>query len=159
MRIFSLLTRENGNSPTYYGTGEHFHLESESHEYSSERGHLFRRSEPRRRQRAGRRASGADRAERHRQPPQPHRDRRRHHLADRTRRSLPTHIELCRAASCGLPRDSVVLLEQIRTLDKSAPARAYGASVDDARDGARRHGAIAVSFGLSGGRPGGTIPQ
>ena len=30
---------------------------------------------------------------------------------------LPTHIELS-AASCGLSRDSVILLEQIRTLDK-----------------------------------------
>ncbi len=30
---------------------------------------------------------------------------------------LPTHIEL-RASDYGLPKDSVVLLEQIRTLDK-----------------------------------------
>ena len=30
---------------------------------------------------------------------------------------LPTHISLA-AMSCGLPKDSVVLLEQIRTLDK-----------------------------------------
>ena len=30
---------------------------------------------------------------------------------------LPTHISLT-APDCGLPRDSVVLLEQIRTLDK-----------------------------------------
>ena len=31
---------------------------------------------------------------------------------------LPTHIELA-GASCGLTRDSVILLEQVRTLDKS----------------------------------------
>lgn len=31
---------------------------------------------------------------------------------------LPTHIALC-ASSCGLPQDSVVLLEQVRTLDKA----------------------------------------
>ncbi len=30
---------------------------------------------------------------------------------------LPTHIEL-QAMSCGLPKESVILLEQIRTLDK-----------------------------------------
>ena len=30
---------------------------------------------------------------------------------------LPTHIELA-ASCCGLPKDSVILLEQIRTLDK-----------------------------------------
>lgn len=30
---------------------------------------------------------------------------------------LPTHIELS-SIDCGLPKDSVVLLEQIRTLDK-----------------------------------------
>ena len=31
---------------------------------------------------------------------------------------LPTHIELPVAQSCGLTKDSVVLLEQVRTLDK-----------------------------------------
>ena len=30
---------------------------------------------------------------------------------------LPTHIEVA-ASCCGLPKDSVILLEQIRTLDK-----------------------------------------
>ncbi len=34
-----------------------------------------------------------------------------------TKAKLPTHIELS-GADCGLPKDSVVLLEQIRTLDK-----------------------------------------
>ena len=32
--------------------------------------------------------------------------------------NLPTHISLA-ARSCGLTRDSVILLEQVRTLDKS----------------------------------------
>ena len=31
--------------------------------------------------------------------------------------NMPTHIRVA-AGSCGLPRDSIVLLEQIRTLDK-----------------------------------------
>ena len=35
---------------------------------------------------------------------------------------LPTHIDLPVDHSCGLSRDSVVLLEQVRTLDKKAPA-------------------------------------
>ena len=34
-----------------------------------------------------------------------------------TKAKLPTHIELS-GVECGLPKDSVVLLEQIRTLDK-----------------------------------------
>ena len=61
---------------------------------------------------------------------------------------LPTHIELdCK--SCGLSRDSIVLLEQIRTIDKRRLREHMGhldenqmAQVDDA---------IAVSFGLPGG--------
>ena len=35
----------------------------------------------------------------------------------RDKAKLPTHIDV-QAASCGLTKDSVVLLEQIRTLDK-----------------------------------------
>ncbi len=58
---------------------------------------------------------------------------------------LPTHIELT-TQSYGLSRDSVILLEQIRTLDKSRLRERMGkldestmSKVDDA---------IAVSFGL-----------
>lgn len=58
---------------------------------------------------------------------------------------LPTHIEL-EAKSCGLSRNSVILLEQIRTIDKSRLRERMGKldepvmnQVDDA---------IAVSFGL-----------
>jgi mRNA interferase MazF len=58
---------------------------------------------------------------------------------------LPTHIEVA-ADRCGLPKDSVILLEQIRTLDKRRLRERMGrvdgavmAEVDEA---------IAVSFGL-----------
>lgn len=33
-----------------------------------------------------------------------------------SKRPMPTHIEFC---GCGLPKDSVMLMEQIRTIDKS----------------------------------------
>ena len=58
---------------------------------------------------------------------------------------LPTHIELS-AKTYGLPKDSVVLLEQIRTLDKrrlrERMGRVDGAVMERVDD------AIAVSFGL-----------
>lgn len=58
---------------------------------------------------------------------------------------LPTHISLA-ALSCGLPKDSVILLEQIRTLDKRRLREKMG-SLDE---NAMRHvdEALAVSFGL-----------
>ena len=49
--------------------------------------------------------------------------------------------------SCGLPKDSVVLLEQIRTLDKKR-LREHMGRVDD-QVMRRVDSAIAVSFGLS----------
>ena len=58
---------------------------------------------------------------------------------------LPTHIELA-AQNYGLTRDSVVLLEQIRTLDKRRLRERMG-RVDD-RLMEKIDGAIAVSFGL-----------
>ena len=58
---------------------------------------------------------------------------------------LPTHISLA-AMSCGLPKDSVVLLEQIRTLDKRRLRERMG-RVDSAVM-ERVDDAIAVSFGL-----------
>lgn len=58
---------------------------------------------------------------------------------------LPTHISLS-AQSCGLSRDSIILLEQVRTIDKSRLRERMGrldepmmSRVDDA---------IAISFGL-----------
>lgn len=58
---------------------------------------------------------------------------------------LPTHIELC-AQSYGLPKDSVVLLEQIRTLDKRR-LREHMGRLDELLMH-RVDTAIAVSFGL-----------
>ena len=60
---------------------------------------------------------------------------------------LPTHIALA-AQGSGLPRDSVILLEQIRTLDKKRLRERMGRV-----DGAvmeKVDAAIAVSFGLTG---------
>ena len=59
---------------------------------------------------------------------------------------LPTHIELS-ASNYGLSRDSVVLLEQIRTLDKSRLRERMGKLDGATMD--RVNGAIAVSFGLA----------
>ena len=59
---------------------------------------------------------------------------------------LPTHIELA-AQETGLPKESVVLLEQIRTLDKQR-LRQHAGRVD-AGVMAKVDSAIAVSFGLS----------
>ncbi|MBQ1223965.1 MAG: type II toxin-antitoxin system PemK/MazF family toxin [Oscillospiraceae bacterium] len=58
---------------------------------------------------------------------------------------LPTHIELT-GQSCGLSRDSVVLLEQIRTIDKKRLKEHMG-HIDE-RLMNRIDGALAVSFGL-----------
>ena len=62
---------------------------------------------------------------------------------------LPTHIELA-AERCGLPKDSVILLEQIRTLDKRRLRERMG-KVDSAVM-EQVDAAIAVSFGLSRSR-------
>jgi mRNA interferase MazF len=58
---------------------------------------------------------------------------------------LPTHIELS-ARNYGLNRDSVILLEQIRTLDKSRLKERMGKLDDTLMD--KVDNAIAVSFGL-----------
>jgi len=59
---------------------------------------------------------------------------------------LPTHIEL-NAHNCGLSRDSVILLEQIRTIDKSRLRERMGALDESVMN--KVDNAIAVSFGLS----------
>jgi len=59
---------------------------------------------------------------------------------------LPTHIEFT-GESCGLTRDSVILLEQIRTIDKSRLRERMGKLPETVMD--RVNGAIAVSFGLA----------
>jgi mRNA interferase MazF len=58
---------------------------------------------------------------------------------------LPTHIELG-ARSYGLSKDSVVLLEQIRTLDKKRLKERMGQLDDKLMN--QVDSAIAVSFGL-----------
>lgn len=58
---------------------------------------------------------------------------------------LPTHIELT-GQSVGLTRDSVILLEQIRTLDKSRLREKMGRL--DGETMTRVDSALAVSFGL-----------
>ncbi len=59
---------------------------------------------------------------------------------------LPTHIEL-NASTCGLTKNSVVLLEQIRTLDKKRLREKMGCL--DSGMMQRIDGAIVVSFGLA----------
>ena len=60
--------------------------------------------------------------------------------------NLPTHIEL-NASSTGLMKDSVVLLEQVRTIDKHRLKEKMG-TVDD-RDMNKVNTAIQVSLGLN----------
>lgn len=59
---------------------------------------------------------------------------------------LPTHIELS-GRTVGLSRDSVVLLEQIRTLDKRRLKEKMGRLDEDLMH--QVDSALAVSFGLS----------
>ena len=61
---------------------------------------------------------------------------------------LPTHIDIY-AEKAGLSRDSVILLEQIRTLDKRRLKEKMGHLDDVTMRGVNT--AIQVSFGLSGG--------
>ena len=61
---------------------------------------------------------------------------------------LPTHIEL-NASSCGLSKDSVVLLEQIRTIDKKRLKERMGEL--DISSMAQVNNALSISFGLGGG--------
>jgi len=58
---------------------------------------------------------------------------------------LPTHIELS-AQSFGLTKDSVILLEQIRTIDKKRLKEKMGKLDDNIMN--RVDEALAVSFGL-----------
>ena len=59
--------------------------------------------------------------------------------------NLPTHISLA-ARSCGLTRDSVILLEQVRTLDKSRLRERMGRLDEPAMH--QVDNAIPASFGL-----------
>ncbi|MDR0314396.1 MAG: type II toxin-antitoxin system PemK/MazF family toxin [Oscillospiraceae bacterium] len=59
--------------------------------------------------------------------------------------NLPTHIQV-NADECGLAQDSIVLLEQVRTLDKKRLKERMGTLADD--DMNRINQALSVSFGL-----------
>lgn len=58
---------------------------------------------------------------------------------------LPTHIELS-SLNCGLSRDSIVLLEQIRTIDKKRLKEKMGRL--DERSMNQINRALSISFGL-----------
>ena len=58
---------------------------------------------------------------------------------------LPTHIPV-NAAGCGLSKNSVVLLEQVRTIDKTRLKEKMGTL--GVKDMSKVNGAISVSFGL-----------
>ena len=62
---------------------------------------------------------------------------------------LPTHINIA-GGSVGLSKDSVILLEQIRTIDKRR-LREHMGKLDD-KHMALVDDAIAISFGLNDGR-------
>lgn len=63
----------------------------------------------------------------------------------RSKAKLPTHIPI-EARDCGLSKDSVVLLEQIRTIDKQRLKERMG-SIDELSM-SRVNNAISISFGL-----------
>ena len=58
---------------------------------------------------------------------------------------LPTHIEI-NAQNCGLAKNSVVLLEQIRTIDKRRLKERMGMLDEDAMY--QVNSALSISFGL-----------
>ena len=65
--------------------------------------------------------------------------------SQRDKTNLPTHIEVD-AGHCGLAKDSVVLLEQVRTIDKRRLREKMGAL--DGGDMGKVNEALSVSFGL-----------
>ena len=58
---------------------------------------------------------------------------------------LPTHIELS-AQSCGLQKDSTVLLEQVRTIDKKRLRERMGEITPETMNSI--NSALSISFGL-----------
>ena len=65
--------------------------------------------------------------------------------SQRDKAKLPTHIEV-NGAGCGLSKDSVVLLEQIRTLDKKRLKERMGQLDNTAMT--QVNNALSISFGL-----------
>lgn len=68
--------------------------------------------------------------------------------SQREKAKLPTHIDLS-AVTCGLAKDSVVLLEQIRTIDKKRLKERMGELDQGAMN--KVNTALSVSFGLHTG--------
>ncbi|MGN0664942.1 MAG: type II toxin-antitoxin system PemK/MazF family toxin [Huintestinicola sp.] len=68
--------------------------------------------------------------------------------SQREKAKLPTHIEV-HADQCGLAKDSVVLLEQIRTIDKKRLKERMGEL--DAPSMNMVNNALSISFGLGAG--------
>ena len=65
--------------------------------------------------------------------------------SQQTKNDLPTHIRI-NAAGCGLSKDSIVLLEQVRTLDKRRLKEKMGSLDTNSMKGVDQ--ALSVSFGL-----------
>lgn len=65
--------------------------------------------------------------------------------SQRFKTSLPTHIQVD-AEDCGLSKDSIVLLEQVRTLDKRRLKERMG-NLDET-DMSRVNRALSVSLGI-----------
>ena len=61
---------------------------------------------------------------------------------------LPNHIEID-SSSCGLKSNSIVLAEQIRTIDKSRLKERIG-HIDDEKIIDKVNNALGVSFGVEG---------
>ena len=66
--------------------------------------------------------------------------------SQQTKSNLPTHIKI-NATGCGLSKDSIVLLEQIRTIDKQRLKEKMGSLDYNSMSGINR--ALSVSFGLN----------
>ena len=75
--------------------------------------------------------------------------------SQRGKASVPTHIEVD-AQGSGLIKDSVVLLEQVRTLDKHRLREKMGRLDQNSMD--RVNQALSISFGLGGQDPRGNEP-
>ena len=65
--------------------------------------------------------------------------------SQRDKAKLPTHIELS-AQSCGLQKDSTVLLEQVRTIDKKRLRERMGEITPEPMNSI--NSALSISFGL-----------
>ena len=77
-------------------------------------------------------------------------------VTSRRKPSLPVHVAIT-AQESGLQRDSVVLLEQVRTLEKTRLTRCLGHLGGDAMRRIDR--ALALSLGTAARRDGGSINE